>query len=203
MKKDHVICPICEEGVLSPQEREEVFPYKAKEVTAMLESSECSICGSEVITPEQARENQARIQDAKRASDGLLTSREIKAARGKLGLTQVEAAALFGGGPNAFSKYERGEITQSVTVDSVLRMAVEFPEFMENYKRMRMWRTATEHREKLKKAVHVKHQKIALVLTDETITQISERRPSQIRRKEATSHEGRWELEELRECCNG
>jgi len=37
-------------------------------------------------------------------------------------LSQREASELFGGGPNAFSKYERGEIIQSKSTDVLMRL---------------------------------------------------------------------------------
>ena len=40
--------------------------------------------------------------------NGLLTSAEIRQIRKNLNLTQKEAARICGGGPNAFSRYERG-----------------------------------------------------------------------------------------------
>ena len=40
-------------------------------------------------------------------------------------LTQEEAAKVFGGGVNAFSKYERGEVTQSAAMDKLIRVAAD------------------------------------------------------------------------------
>lgn len=40
--------------------------------------------------------------------DGLLTPGEIKQIRMKLKLTQKQAATIFGGGVNAFNRYEKG-----------------------------------------------------------------------------------------------
>ena len=42
--------------------------------------------------------------------DGLLTPEEIKEVRVKLKLTQKQAAAMFGGGVNAFNRYETGKL---------------------------------------------------------------------------------------------
>ena len=40
-------------------------------------------------------------------------SKEIRRIRRKLGLSQIAAARLTGGGHNAFSRYERGEVAVS------------------------------------------------------------------------------------------
>ncbi len=44
-----------------------------------------------------------------------------------MGLNRIEASKVFGGGPNAFSKYERGEIHPSVAVNKLLLLARDIP----------------------------------------------------------------------------
>ena len=53
---------------------------------------------------------------------GVLTPDEIRKARKKLGLTQRDAGHLIGGGPNAFQKYEAGDIVLSKPADTALRL---------------------------------------------------------------------------------
>ena len=52
----------------------------------------------------------------------LLSGDEIRAIRNGLGLTQKDAAQIFGGGANAFSKYENEEVVQSVAMDKLIRL---------------------------------------------------------------------------------
>jgi len=87
-----------------------------------LEHSVCDVCGEEPVLTAQIRRNQKKVADAKRRADSLLTSENILTVRQRLGLTQQDAAALFGGGANAFSKYERGDVIQSVPMDRLLRL---------------------------------------------------------------------------------
>lgn len=63
----------------------------------------------------------------KKEVDGLLTGAEVHALREKLGLSQAEAAQVFGGGPVAFSKYENDDVAQSEAMDKLLRLAAELP----------------------------------------------------------------------------
>ncbi|GAA5075356.1 hypothetical protein GCM10025759_18830 [Lysobacter panacisoli] len=93
-----------------------------------VEASVCSVCEERVVLPEQARRNDRRYADARRAHDGLLTSEEIEGWRTRFGLTQQQAAQLLGGGANAFSKYERGEVTQSRSMDLLIRASSEIEE---------------------------------------------------------------------------
>lgn len=64
----------------------------------------------------------AAERDLLRKRDGLLSGEEIYQIRKHFALTQREAATLFGGGSNAFNKYESGEVLQSVAMDRLLRL---------------------------------------------------------------------------------
>jgi HTH-type transcriptional regulator/antitoxin MqsA len=131
MSDKHLICPVCEAGTLSPITFRDTFQHGGREISvADLEGYECPQCGADPIFEDQIRRNHARIADAKRKADGLLTGSEIKALRERLGLTQKAAADLFGGGANAFSKYERGDVAQSVPMDRLLRMVGRHPELL-------------------------------------------------------------------------
>lgn len=96
-----------------------------------LEVMRCDACGEELIEANQARRNYRKMVDIGRTIDGLLTGDAIIRLRKRLGLTQQEAAELFGGGPNAFSKYERGDVVQSIAMDRLLRLVGSFPLLLE------------------------------------------------------------------------
>ena len=57
-------------------------------------------------------------------------SKELRRIRKKLGLTQKEAAAIFGGGVNAFSRYERGEIEPNASTRKLLHLLDKHPELL-------------------------------------------------------------------------
>lgn len=88
----------------------------------------CQQCGEEFLTYEQARQSDQNAAAARREFDRLLSPDEIKAIRTRLSLTQEDAARIFGGGKNAFSKYERGEVMQSIAMDRLLRLIDKHPE---------------------------------------------------------------------------
>jgi HTH-type transcriptional regulator / antitoxin MqsA len=96
--------------------------------TVDVEYSVCRQCGDIVIFSEQIKRNDCVLRDAWRKIDGLLTAQEIVALRNKLGLTQQDAAKIFGGGINAFSKYERSEVIQSIAMDKLMRAAIDVPD---------------------------------------------------------------------------
>lgn len=122
------ICPMCEEGHLAPATHELRVKLGERAITVPdLEHYVCDQCGADPVLTEQIRRNERRIADAKRSEEGLLAGDDIRAIRERFGLTQQEAAALFGGGTNAFSKYERGNVIQSVAMDRLLRLASAQP----------------------------------------------------------------------------
>ncbi|MDC0738537.1 type II toxin-antitoxin system MqsA family antitoxin [Cognatishimia sp. SS12] len=58
---------------------------------------------------------------------GLLLPEQIKKVRLALGLSQREAGRLIGGGPNAFQKYESGDVLLSKSADTALRLLAVDP----------------------------------------------------------------------------
>ncbi len=118
-------CPMCTTGRLVEYKAVDEIVYNNQILSVETEYSVCAQCGEEMILPDQIKRNDCRIRDAWRKADGLLTGAEIISLRTQLNLTQKQAAIVFGGGPNAFSKYERGEVIQSEAMDKLLRLALE------------------------------------------------------------------------------
>jgi len=128
MKNPDLTCPVCEEGQLHESTFADDFKHGDSTVhVEELECFQCESCGADPVFKDQIRRNHLRVADAKRISDGLLSGEEIKAFRAALGLSQSDAALLFGGGTNAFSKYERGDVIQSKSMDKLLRLASKYP----------------------------------------------------------------------------
>lgn len=121
------VCKYCKSSEVARLTESDVFSYKGSDLNVPVEFSVCSGCGQEFITKEQIQNNDARLRDAKKKKDGLLTSVEIYNSRVKLGLTQDQAATVFGGGRNAFSKYERAEVSQSVAMDKLIKVCLRHP----------------------------------------------------------------------------
>jgi len=121
-------CPDCEAGQLRLETYSDEIEYR--EHTIRLDGLQCLVCencGAEIFRPSHIRHNDRIISEAKRRADGLLLSDEIRTIRKSFGLTQHQAAEIFGGGANAFSKYERGEVIQSVPMDRLLRLVARYP----------------------------------------------------------------------------
>jgi len=122
------ICPVCEQGRLHPEIYAEEIRHNGGTLTVSgLERCRCTHCDADPVLRDQIRRNQVRLCDARRLADGLMTGEKIRALRERFGLSQSDASRIFGGGEHAFSKYERGEVTQSLPMDRLLRSTEAFP----------------------------------------------------------------------------
>jgi len=106
MKKD--ICPICGEHALEHKTNPVKYIYKGHQFSINQPAEWCSACGEGIIHPADNMMVLAEIQEEKARIDGLLTPSQIQKIRKILKLNQKEASRLFGGGVNAFNRYEKG-----------------------------------------------------------------------------------------------
>lgn len=121
----NIDCPLCNTGKLDSFSEIEDVQYKDQSISVQVEYSCCDQCHQGIILPDQIKSNDRLLREAWRKADGFLTGDEIVALRQHLKLTQQQAAQMFGGGANAFSKYERGEVIQSEAMDKLMRLALE------------------------------------------------------------------------------
>ena len=102
----------------------------------------CGPCGEVEFDPESARRYAAAGDDlvlrARRRQQ-----EEIRRIRRKLGLSQVKAASLTGGGHNAFSRYERGEAAPLPAVVNLFRLLDRHPELLDELKAERIGRAVS------------------------------------------------------------
>ncbi|WP_276784319.1 type II toxin-antitoxin system MqsA family antitoxin [Thalassolituus oleivorans] len=124
---DLSLCPICDEGHLHARSDEIEVEHAGH--TGHIKSlySECDECGSETATAAQVRQNKRAMIAFKKQVEGLMTGTEVKAMRHSLGLSQEQAARMFGGGPVAFSKYENDDVIQSEPMNNLLKVSKRFP----------------------------------------------------------------------------
>ncbi len=116
------LCPLCGEGHITPRVESTVREYRDQQGRVAVRFSECDACGSEFAGDEESRANKRAVLAFRKSVDGLLTGAEIRALREKLGITQDQAARLFGGGPKAFSKYESDDVAHAESMNNLLRL---------------------------------------------------------------------------------
>jgi len=127
-------CVHCEVGKGMARFEGETFTIEHAGMTAAVESLSgwrCPDCGEIEFDPDSAH-RYAAAGDALVLRDRERSAREIRRIRRKLGLTQAAAARLTGGGHNAFSRYERGEVAPLPAVVNLFRLLDKHPELLKD-----------------------------------------------------------------------
>ncbi|WP_165218229.1 type II toxin-antitoxin system MqsA family antitoxin [Affinirhizobium pseudoryzae] len=106
----------------------------ASAVVEKLSGFRCLACG-EVEFDEESAERYAEAGDALVRAARAEAGSELRRIRRKLGLNQVEASRLTGGGHNAFSRYETGKVTPTPAVINLFRLLDRHPEEVDRLKR--------------------------------------------------------------------
>jgi HTH-type transcriptional regulator / antitoxin MqsA len=128
MYKNSDICPICGDGLLKEKNIRETFEYKGEYLTIdNYIVYECPDCNESIVDSKTLKYTEKRIRDFHKKVDGLLTSDEIKKIRTSLGYTQEGLGKILGGGIKSFARYENGTVTQSKSMDNLLRIIKRFP----------------------------------------------------------------------------
>ena len=128
MSENKQRCPICEQGDLETLTESRTMDEQGAAFTVdELKYQVCSNCGVEQVGAAELRQNKQLIMAARKRAKNLLTGKEVREVRKSLGLTQQQAAEYFGGGTNAFSKYETEKVEQNLSMDRFLRVAYVIP----------------------------------------------------------------------------
>jgi HTH-type transcriptional regulator/antitoxin MqsA len=125
-------CPICGAGSVVHETRDLPFTYKGQTTTIRdIEGDYCDECNDAVFTREAGDRYGAAIQAfIKQVNASAGAPEFIRAVRKKLDLDQRQAGALFGGGDNAFSRYETGKTTPPVSLVKLLALLDRHPELL-------------------------------------------------------------------------
>src|SRR5260370_37080006 len=145
-------CPTCEVGHLAASVRD--VPYTYKERKTVIKAVKGRFCDNpkcrEVIMDmdESARTSRKMLEFNKKVNAKLTPINLLTQVREQLKLTQQQAAKVFGGGPNAFSRYENGKTKPPVALVKLFKVLNKHPELFEeiagsdNLARMSRRRTA-------------------------------------------------------------
>lgn len=111
--------------------RDRHMPYKGEVITVTaLPGWYCPDCEeSEFVSADDAQRFSDEVASAMKAID-TKEAATIRSIRKRLGLNQAEAAAIFGGGVNAFSEYERGIRRPSKSTVLILKLLDQYPELL-------------------------------------------------------------------------
>jgi HTH-type transcriptional regulator/antitoxin MqsA len=111
------------------------MPYLYKGQATMIpgvKGDYCSICGETLLdAAESSRISLAMRAFNKKVNAAIVDPGFITTVRKKLALDQREAADIFGGGVNAFSRYETGKTNPPLALVKLLKVLDRHPELLE------------------------------------------------------------------------
>lgn len=125
------LCLNCEQGDMVRAKKNSVIEYRGHRATVRaLDGWHCPECGEvEFAGKEGAR--YAEALEKLRLKVDAEESAELARIRKKLKLTQRRAAAIAGGGVNAFSRYENGKAKPVAAVINLFRLLDKHPELID------------------------------------------------------------------------
>ncbi len=125
-------CPVCATAELVHDTRDLPYTYKGEATTiAAVTGDYCPACGESVLgASESARVSAAMLAFNRQVNASIVDPGFIARVRKKLALDQREAAEIFGGGVNAFSRYENGKTRPPLALVKLLRVLDRHPELL-------------------------------------------------------------------------
>jgi HTH-type transcriptional regulator / antitoxin MqsA len=125
-------CPICEMAELVHDTRDMPYSYKG-ETTALpgVTGDYCSACDEAIFDQAESRRISALMREfSKQVNAAIVDPGFIANVRKKLLLDQREAAEIFGGGVNAFSRYENGKAKPPLALVKLLKLLDRHPDLL-------------------------------------------------------------------------
>ena len=124
-------CPECGHSLVRDEARPLTICYKGLSATFQMPGFYCVSCGEGIHTGKDMEVSDRNLNLLKAQAENLLMPTEVRRIRQKLHLNQQTAGQILGGGPNAFHKYERGEVLPSQAISNLLRVLEAMPQGLE------------------------------------------------------------------------
>jgi HTH-type transcriptional regulator / antitoxin MqsA len=126
-------CPSCGAAELVRDTRDMAYTYKGEATTIPAVTGDyCLACGEAVLDmAESTRTSAAMLEFNKQVNASIVDPAFIASVRKKLHLDQQEAAEIFGGGVNAFSRYENGRTRPPLALVKLLKVLDRHPDLLD------------------------------------------------------------------------
>ena len=126
-------CPVCGGAELVQDTRDVPFTYKGRtDIIAAVTGQFCPGCGEQILAAaESERVMRGMAEVVRQVNAAQVDPNFIAGVRKKLALDQREAAEIFGGGVNAFSRYETGKTQPPVALVKLLRVLDRHPDLLD------------------------------------------------------------------------
>lgn len=125
-------CPVCGAAELIRDTRDSLYVYKGEStVLPDVTGDFCPACGESILDMDETRRTMnLMLAFNKQVNASLIDPEFIVNVRKKLNLDQREAAELFGGGVNAFSRYENGKTKPPIALVKLLKLLNRHPDLL-------------------------------------------------------------------------
>ena len=129
-------CPCCGAAQLIHDTRDMLYTYKGESTTIQAVTGDfCPACGEVVLNREHGdRYSESVGLFQRQVNSAYVDPDYVAKVRRKLDLDQREAAELFGGGVNAFSRYENGKTKPSLALVKLLKLLDRHPNLLSELK---------------------------------------------------------------------
>ncbi|OQC08732.1 MAG: hypothetical protein BWX75_01407 [Candidatus Cloacimonetes bacterium ADurb.Bin088] len=123
-KPRKLVCLSCSQEVFAKVTSKVTQEFRGETFNVSTEVMKCSHCGWETIGPGQLNTLRVATADAYRTKHGLLMSDEIRAIRGKLGMSQRDFAAHLKVGEASIPRWESHTVQEAI-YDRAIRQAAD------------------------------------------------------------------------------
>lgn len=126
-------CPVCGAAELVHDTRDLPYTYKGETTTISSVTGDfCPACAESILDAgETDRVMQEMRAFSKQINAAIVDPSFIASVRKKLALDQQEAAEIFGGGVNAFSRYENGKTKPPLALVKLFKVLERHPNLLE------------------------------------------------------------------------
>ena len=128
-------CPVCGAAELIADTRDLPYTYKGETTILKTTGDFCPACEESIHDAEDSQRVMSQMRAFSRQVNAAIVDPEfIVKVRKKLALDQREAAEIFGGGVNAFSRYETGKTKPPFALVKLLKVLDRHPDLLEEIK---------------------------------------------------------------------
>jgi HTH-type transcriptional regulator/antitoxin MqsA len=125
-------CPVCGAAELIPDTRDIPYTYKGETtVIAEVTGDFCPACAESILDAAESNRVMREMRAfSKQVNAAIVDPSFITNVRKKLDLDQREAAEIFGGGVNAFSRYENGKTKPPLSLVKLFKLLDRHPDLL-------------------------------------------------------------------------
>lgn len=125
-------CPVCGAAELIHDTRDQPYTYKGETtVIAAVTGEFCPACAESILDATESNRVMREMRTfSKQVNAAIVDPGFITNVRKKLDLDQREAAEIFGGGVNAFSRYENGKTKPPLALVKLLKVLDRHPDLL-------------------------------------------------------------------------